>query len=227
MTVNGDDQERIRELLAEADGYAVLDRERKRIGAFVELAGDRIVIRHDGVLVWRRRRLPITAVASVIPDRQAVVLGIDEQALAETETPPSAEPRSDIAEEQPAPDDVWQDRINRYIAPVEDSADQSAPSRDGTENQPSPSVSDARPIVGDKEQPLAGRDRADPNSAERHLLFISTSAGYSLVEREGPPPPLGHRLDVDEQAVSFVVLKLGSSPLPNDHRICAYLEPTE
>src|SRR5712691_6851898 len=157
MPVNGDDQERIRELLAEADGYAVLDRERKRIGAFVELAGDRIVIRHDGVLVWRRRRLPISAVASVIPDRQAVVLGIDEQALAETETPPSAEPRtSDIEEEQPAPDNVWQDRINRYIAPVEASADQSAPSRDGTENQPSPSVSDARLIVGDKEQPLAG-----------------------------------------------------------------------
>src|SRR5712664_4137365 len=116
MTVIGDDQERIRELLAEAQGYAVLDRERKRVGAFVELAGERIVIRHDGVLIWRRRLLPISAVASVIPDRQAVVLGIDEQALTETETPPSPEPRtSDIAEEQPAPDNVWQDRILRYV----------------------------------------------------------------------------------------------------------------
>ena len=40
-------------------------------------------------------------------------------------------------------------------------------------------------------------------------------------------PPLGRGIEMPEQAVSFLVTKLGPSPLPNDPRICAYLEPTE
>jgi hypothetical protein len=84
-------------MLAAAQGYAVLDREGTRIGAFVDLAGgDRIAIRHDGFFLWRRRLLPITTVANVVPDERAVVLTVEEWALA---TP--AHETSGIAEEDP------------------------------------------------------------------------------------------------------------------------------
>src|SRR5712691_7370932 len=86
----GSDPGQIRVMLAAAQGYAVLDREGTRIGAFVELTGgDRIAIRHDGVFVWHRRLLPITTVANVVPDQRAVLLTVDGQALAGTEPPPT------------------------------------------------------------------------------------------------------------------------------------------
>ena len=175
-------------MLEAARGYGVFDRRGTRIGAFIELTGpggDRIAIRHEGVFVWRRRVVPITNVAKVLPDRRTVVLTIDGHALAGTEAQPTPVPgASDIVEKAPRSSGDWQERIERYIAPAE-------------------------------------------SQAERHLLFISTSRGYALVEQEGPPPPLGRGVELPEQAVSFFVAKLGRSPLPNDPRICAYLEPTK
>ena len=217
-------------MLAAAEGYAVLDREGTRIGAFVELAGgDRIAIRHDGVFVWRRRLLPITTVAKVVPDQRAVVLTVDGRALAGTETQPTPAPgTSGIAEEYPHSSGDWQDRIERYLAPVEGQADQADLNRGGAEYEPSPHAEDTRPPVArEADQPTPEPGRRDQLTAERHLLFISTSVGYALVEREGPPPPLGRGIEIPEQAVSFLVTKLGPSPLPNDPRICAYLEPTK
>jgi len=217
-------------MLAAAQGYAVFDREGTRIGAFVELAGgDRIAIRHDGVFVWRRRLLPITTVANVVPDQRAVVLTVDGRALAGTETPPTPAPgTSGIAEEYPHSSGDWQDRIERYLAPVEGQADQADLSRGGAEHEPSPHADDTRrPVAREADQPTPEPGRRDQRTAERHLLFISTSGGYALVEREGPPPPLGRGIEMPEQAVSFLVTKLGPSPLPNDPRICAYLEPTK
>jgi hypothetical protein len=61
---------------------------------------------------------------------------------------------------------------------------------------------------------------------KRYLFFIATPAGYSLAEQEGPPPRRGDRIEIPGQATSFLVVKLGPSPLPNDRRSCAYLEPT-
>ena len=184
-------------MLGTAPGYAVVDREGKRVGAFVELAGgDRIVIRHDGILVWHRRLLPITAVANVIPDKRAVMLTIDERALADTETEPNpATDTSAVTEEDSDPRGDWRDRIDRYIAPAN----------------------------GDAHERELTRERT---AAKRHLLFVSTPAGYSFVEREGPPPPLGGHIEIPGQAIPFVVLKVSRSPLPNDDRTCAYLQPT-
>jgi hypothetical protein len=197
----GSDPGQIRTMLATARGYAVFDRKGARIGAFIELAGavdDRIAIRHEGFFVWRRRLLPITTVAKVVPDERAVVLTVEGRSLAGSETPPTSVPgTAGIAEEDRRSNGDWRDRLESYVGPVADAADQPAPVR---------------------------RDR---HTAERHLLFVSTSGGYALVEREGPPPSLGHRVELPEQAASFVVTKLGPSPLPDDPRICAYLDPTE
>jgi hypothetical protein len=202
------DPRQIRAMLGTAPGYAVVDRRGKRIGAFVELAGgDRIVIRHDGTFVWHRRLLPITTVAAVIPDKRAVVLTIEERALTDTGTPPApAAPTSAITEEDQDPTEDWQDRISRYVAPVDGDPQQGELTGDRTESERSPHAEAAR-------------------TAERHVLFVSTSAGYSFVEREGPPPPLGGRFEMPGQAVPFVVLKLSHSPLPTGDRVCAYVQP--
>jgi hypothetical protein len=58
-------------------------------------------------------------------------------------------------------------------------------------------------------------------------VFISSSRGYALVELDGPPPSLGAEVELPEQPGSLLVAKLGPSPLPNDSRICAYLEQTD
>jgi len=216
-------------MLEAAQGYAVVDREGKRIGAFVELASDdRIAIRHDGVFVWHRRLLPITSVANVIADQRAVVLKVDGGTLPDSQTPSTSVPEtSDMAEEDPASRDAWQDRIHRYLAPVESGAARRELSTEDTNHEPSAHAeATGGAIAREPDQPRSEPDGTDQRTVERHLLFISTSAGYSLVEREGPPPPLGDRLEIPEQAISHLVLKLGPSPLPNDHRSCAYLAPT-
>jgi hypothetical protein len=199
----GSDPGQIRVMLAAAQGYAVLDREGTRIGAFVELAGgDRIAIRHDGVFVWRRRLLPITTVANVVPDQRAVVLTVDGRALAGTETPPTPAPgTSGIAEEYPHSSGDWRERLESYVAPVEGQADQADLSRGGAEHEPSPHADEAgRTVAREADQPTPEPDRRDQRTAERHLLFISTSGGYALVEREGPPPPPGRGIEMPEQA---------------------------
>jgi hypothetical protein len=58
--------------------------------------------------------------------------------------------------------------------------------------------------------------------ADKHLLFVSRPTGYELAEREGEPPAPGQEIELDG-ASSFVVVKVASSPLPQDNRPCAYL----
>jgi len=216
-------------MLATARGYAVFDREGTRIGAFIELAGaadDRIAIRHEGFFVWRRRLLPITTVAKVVPDKRAVVLTVEGRSLAGSGTSSSSLPgTSGIAEEDPRSNGDWRDRLESYVGPVEGRAAH-ADLGPGAEHEPPPNAEEPGHTVADTaDQPEPGR--RDQRTAERHLLFVSTSGGYSLVEREGPPPSVGRSIELPEQAVSFLVTKLGPSPLPNDPRICAYLDPTE
>jgi len=64
----------------------------------------------------------------------------------------------------------------------------------------------------------------EADAGEGHLLFVPTTAGYVLVERNGPAPPDGDRVELPHQAASFRVAKLGASPLPHDPRVCAYLD---
>jgi len=56
-----------------------------------------------------------------------------------------------------------------------------------------------------------------------HLRFVWTANGYELREREGEPPGVGEQVEEDE--MSLRVTKVAPSPLPDDRRRCAYLQP--
>ena len=59
--------------------------------------------------------------------------------------------------------------------------------------------------------------------ADKHLLFVSRPTGYELAEREGEPPAPGEEIELDGEG-GFVVVKVASSPLPEDDRPCAFLQ---
>ena len=57
--------------------------------------------------------------------------------------------------------------------------------------------------------------------SDGHLLFVWTTRGYELRERDGDPPEPGST--VEEDGRSLHVAKVGPSPLPGDPRPCAYV----
>jgi len=59
--------------------------------------------------------------------------------------------------------------------------------------------------------------------SDGYLLFVWKPSGYELEQRDGEPPVVGSELVVDERRL--VVSKVGASPLPDDPRPCAYLQP--
>jgi hypothetical protein len=219
-----DDRERIRHLLARAHGYGVFERQGRRIGAFIELSGsgsDEVAIRRDGVFLWRRRLLPVSAVATVLPEQRAVVLNVDRDALdSRAVSPTPAAGSRELPSEGRRSDADWHERVLRYG---------SARATDGKEGN---SVEDRDPVAASDSaaspsvsvQQPPERDRT---TASRHLLFVSTSRGYELVEREGPPPAVLEQIAVPEHTGLFRVAKLAPSPLPNDERLCAYVEQTD
>ena len=224
---SGSDPGQLRERLTRARGYAVLGRDGRRVGAFIKLAGpggERIAIRRDGVFLWRRRLLPITTVANVFPKERAVLLKIDRDTLDST----TAAGDALVGPSHPADDDAdppreLHERIERYISPGEGEHVQANAERAGAARSPSAETARLeRPRTDEAHQETAERVIGDERSAAGHLLFLSTSRGYVLVERDGSPPPLGQKIQV--QPGSFLVAKLGPSPLPNDPRVCAYLE---
>jgi hypothetical protein len=56
----------------------------------------------------------------------------------------------------------------------------------------------------------------------KHLLFVWKPSGYELREANGDAPAVGSRVEVDDREEQ--VIKIGPSPLPNDPRLCAYLQ---
>jgi hypothetical protein len=78
--------------------------------------------------------------------------------------------------------------------------------------------------LNDRLDDLSGRVAAAPQPpAEGHLLLLGSADGYRLVERDGPPPAAGERVELDDGG--FVVLREGRSPLPGDRRRCAVALP--
>jgi hypothetical protein len=58
----------------------------------------------------------------------------------------------------------------------------------------------------------------------KYLLFVSRPTGYELAERDGDPPAPGSEIELDEGGGRFLVSKVAASPLPQDGRVCAYLQ---
>jgi hypothetical protein len=66
--------------------------------------------------------------------------------------------------------------------------------------------------------------QGQPRPDFEHLLFVPTYQGYLLLQRSGSAPALGEVLELpDIPGVRLVVAKLALSPLPQDKRVCAYL----
>jgi hypothetical protein len=156
-------------------------------------SGERIAIRRDGTLLWRRSVLPITVVGKVLPAQRAVVLKVDRRALDVTNEASEPVDGASRSEEAESSDGAWQERIARYVSVSENAIEHD----NGHE--------------------------AD----QSHLLFVSTSRGYALVERDGPPPAAFRDVTVPGHDGLFRVVKVATSPLPNDRRVCAYLQQSE
>jgi hypothetical protein len=56
-----------------------------------------------------------------------------------------------------------------------------------------------------------------------YLLFVWKPSGYELRERDGEPPAVGD--EVEEDSTRMTVTKVAPSPLPDDERRCAYVQP--
>ncbi len=214
---NGDDRRRVRELLAAARQYAVLEPRGRRIGAFIELVGaddDGIAIRRDGIFLWRRRVLPITMVAKVLPEQRAVVLKVDSRELDRTNAESTPVAGAAPSDDEDAPSDgAWQERIARYVS-----------ISDGNGDEQKSGEHPERAEASQVEEPELESWRSDDDADEKYLLFVPTARGYLLVERDGPPPTALVEVTVPGHDGVFRVVKVSSSPLPNDSRVCAYVE---
>jgi len=203
-------------LLASAHGYLVFAQDGRRIGMLIELVesdepGDeRVAIRCDGVIFWRRRLVPLLAVAEVDPSRRAIVLSLEKNALRDAD--------------EAQVDSTLEGWVGRRIAGYTTASEVAAET--GSTEPPTPAERSS--LEGaELAPPPAQQAPEEATAGEGHLLFVPTTAGYLLVERNGPAPPDGDRVELPEQAASFRVAKLGASPLPHDPRVCAYLDPLQ
>jgi hypothetical protein len=217
---SSNDRRDVLDLLESAHGYTVFDHAGRRVGTFIELAGasgQEIAIRHDAVFLWRRRLLPGSTVASVSPEHGTLVLTVDRRALDAMGTAPApVDDRPDENRPFAQRDDdstvPWHVRMERYLATDEPDSG-AATVREGDERSTNTS---ARLSADTSETPAT--------AADRYLLFVSTADGYRLVEQRGSAPAASDFVQVPEHDGLFWVAKLGHSPLPNDGRVCAYLE---
>ena len=58
-----------------------------------------------------------------------------------------------------------------------------------------------------------------------HTLFVPTAAGYTIVERDEPPPPPGAEIMIDGRA--YRATHPRRSPFPGDRRPCVVVEAAE
>jgi hypothetical protein len=106
--------------------------------------------------------------------------------------------------------------------------------REATAAQRESALEQATSDLRARELQLAERERPHPLDGDvdlppppapeppTHLLYVARD-GWRLVEHDGLVPPVDSSVEVDGEA--FVVTRIGRSPLPDDRRACAYLEP--
>jgi hypothetical protein len=72
--------------------------------------------------------------------------------------------------------------------------------------------------VGEAPAPDPQPEPVSSAPAAGYVLFVATSSGYRMLEREGAPPRVGEHLELD--GTDAAVTALRSSPLPRDERPC-------
>jgi hypothetical protein len=202
-------------LLEDAAGYVVYGSDGRRVGTVIELVtgaesgGDSLAIRCERIFLWRRRTVPVAAVAAVDAQERTVALLLQSTSI---------ERAHELHAEQIR--EGWvADRIARYAeAPV---TEDDAPAVDAD-------------AAGDRRIPLSALSEDDVASANvepvgqaaqgRHVLFAPTAAGYLLIERDGSPPVRAATVELSDPPGRFEVVKVAPSPLPHDGRLCAYLD---
>jgi hypothetical protein len=205
-------------LLEQAAGYVVYGSDGRKLGTFIELVthgeggADSVAIRCERIFLWRRRTVPVAAVARVDPEERTVTLLLDGAGLERAHEVQAGEMQHGWVAE----------RIDRYAgAPVAAAA---APPSDA-ETPTAPTHPDGcEALASADDSPAAVADAAEEAARGQHLLFAPTSAGYVLIERSGAAPPYVDTIELSDPAGSFAVVKLARSPLPNDERLCAYLD---
>jgi hypothetical protein len=211
VTLDDNDLEPARESLARAGGHDVVDQNGRRVGSVIGVVRDpetdleQLAIRDEGTFFWRRRLVPLEAVTGLETKKRRVVLSLDRKALRHGEATPKDE------EVPPWEEPSVLERIESYV----ERADRAAVERADR------AAVDSKPPEVDEDD---GRGDHDDDVPSRHLLFVSSSEGYALVEREGTPPAVGSRVEEPELGGSLLVVKVGSSPLPMDDRPCGFLE---
>ena len=55
-----------------------------------------------------------------------------------------------------------------------------------------------------------------------HLLFVWSSSGWTVQQRDGDVPPVGSTVEANETLLR--ISKVGPSPFPGDRRLCAYTQ---
>src|SRR6266566_4836240 len=87
-----------------------------------------------------------------------------------------------------------------------------------------PSAAAAQASWSEQRREGSPEAQGQPRPDLGHLLFVPTYQGYLLLQRSGTAPALGEVLELpDSPGVRLVVAKLALSPLPQDRRVCAYL----
>ena len=100
--------------------------------------------------------------------------------------------------------------------------DQPMPSRLGEllldESAAAARIEELEARVGELQAQLAPRPHAVPRG---HVLFAPMPRGYTVVEADGPAPPLDAPLILEGRR--YRVERAGRSPLPGDRRQCLFL----
>jgi hypothetical protein len=191
-----------REALEDSAGADVFDSRGRRLGLFIGVVSDdQVAIRHDGAFLWRRRVLPLRVVARVVPTperRRAVVLNVQREAVGRlSATQAVSEARAPDEEEVEGTLDA---RLAPYVGTRES-------------NEP--------------EQATSSMTADEPHEeGSGHLLFVGSPEGYRLVEKDGRVPSVLESVSLPDYDSDLRVIKVGASPLPDDERMCAYLQQT-
>jgi hypothetical protein len=204
-----------RRLLEDAAGFLVYGSDGRRVGKVIELViggagrGDSVAIRCDRIFLWRRRIVPVSAVASVDPQKRTVTLFLDSRSI-------------ERAHERHT-EEIQQGSVADLIV---HHADTPTPEAHAHAPDAADAASGGHLSVAALSEDESGFTSPEPvgEAAGEHVLFAPTAAGYLLIERDGSPPPRAGTLELSDPPGRFQVVKLARSPLPDDPRPCAYLD---